>query len=392
VVGNVIYQGYTTRSHPAIRIGGDGTGQTFGRYRFVNNTVIMGNASTATVFRVFDGIESVEMHNNALFRQGSGAVNVLTDGDASWRNGRQIAGRNNWVTTGSTGIPSTWTTTRQGASPGFVDVGQRNVALSATSPLRDTGTSSFAGPTGYTFPSPLAAAAYQPPAHVLLAVGSAVPRAPVGVVDIGAFEYGNTGTPPPAPPPTSTPTTPPPPPPPPPVPTTPPPPAGSPVILYPIEDAFVRNGTYASTNFGTATALDVKSDSEPNLTRDAYLRFNLGSVPSVSSAKFRVYTALSYSDSVTPSLYPVTGSWSETTLTWNSRPGYVSSNPLGAFTVTSTSYTWKEIDITPFVRSEHGAGRRVLSFALHSPATSVEKLIFPSREAASNRPELVVTP
>lgn len=154
----------------------------------------------------------------------------------------------------------------------------------------------------------------------------------------------------------------------------------------------MRNGTYASTNFGTAPALDVKSDSEPNLTRDAYLRFNLGSIPTVSSAKFRVYAALSAVDSVTPSLYPVTASWTETALTWNSRPGYVSSNPLGAFTVTSTSYTWKEIDISAFVRNEHSAGRRVLSFALHAPAPSVEKLMFPSREASSNRPELIVTP
>ena len=39
-------------------------------------------------FRLFDGIESVEMHNNVLYRQGGGAVTVLTDGDASWVNGR----------------------------------------------------------------------------------------------------------------------------------------------------------------------------------------------------------------------------------------------------------------------------------------------------------------
>jgi hypothetical protein len=321
------------------------------------------------------------MHNNVLYRQGGGAVNVLTDADAEWKNGRQITGRNNWVTTGSSGIPSAWTNTRQGTNPGFVNVGGRDVKLVSTSALRDTGTSTFISPSGYAFPSPLPAAAYEPPPHLCLPLGAAVPRAPVGVVDIGAFEYGNTGTPPPPPPPTTEPPPPP-----------PPPPSTTPVTLRPIEDAFVRNGTYANSNFGTATVLDVKSDTEPNLTRDAYLRFDLGAVPSVSSAKFRVYAALTYSDSVTPSLYGVTGPWNETTLTWNTRPGYLSSNLLGAFTVTSTSYTWKEIDVSAFVRTEHGAGRRVLSFALHAPAPSVEKLMFPSREAASNRPELVVTP
>ncbi len=186
VVGNVLYQGYTTRSHYPIRIGGDGTGQTFGRYRFVNNTMILGNSSTAAVFRVFDGIESVEMHNNALFRLGGGAVTVLRDAEATWKNGRQIAGRNNWVTSGSSAIPSTWVGTRQGTNPGFNNVGARDVTLASTAALRDFGSSSLAGPTGYAFPSPLALPAYEPPRHALAAAPS---RVLVGAVDIGAFEY-----------------------------------------------------------------------------------------------------------------------------------------------------------------------------------------------------------
>src|SRR5574341_445963 len=38
----------------AVRVGGDGTGQTWGRYRFVNNTFVMG---AIAVFRIFDGLE-----------------------------------------------------------------------------------------------------------------------------------------------------------------------------------------------------------------------------------------------------------------------------------------------------------------------------------------------
>jgi hypothetical protein len=70
----------------------------------------------------------------------------------------------------------------------------------------------------------------------------------------------------------------------------------------------------------------------------------------------------------------------------------VSSNPLGSFTVTSVTSTWKEVDVTPFVKAEYSAGRKQISFALHSNAASVEKLMFPSREAGSNRPELRVVP
>ncbi len=188
VVGNVIFQGYPERSHHAIRIGGDGTGQTFGRYRFLNNTIVLGDASTAPVFRVFDGIESVEMHNNVIYRQGGGAVTVLGDDDASWSNGQTIAGTTNWVTSGSSSIPSSWTGTLQGTSPGVVDVSNRDVRLTAPSPLRDQGTANPPTPPDHAFPTPEPLAGFQPPLHGLSAVDSAVRRGPLCDVDIGAFE------------------------------------------------------------------------------------------------------------------------------------------------------------------------------------------------------------
>ncbi len=391
VVGNVIYQGYTTRSHPAIRIGGDGTGQTNGRYRFLNNTIVLGNATTSPVFRIFDGIDSVEMHNNVLFRLGGGAVNVFTDGDASWVSGRSIAGKNNWVTSGSTAIPTTWTGTLQGTNPGFVDINAKNVRLASGSALANAGTSSPASASGHAFPSPLASTGFEPPLHALMAVGSAVRRVAVGALDIGAFELGNTGTSVPPPPPPPTPTTPPPPPPPPP-PDPPPPPPGTTLTLFPVEDTYVRGGTYATTNYGTSTVLNVKSDASADLNRDAYLRFDLGTLASVGRATMRVYGHLTYADNVTAVLYPVVNAWSESALTWNSRPGYVSSQQLGSMTLTSTTFAWREFDVTAYIKSERAAGRRLVAFALHCPAPSDERIDINSREASSNRPELVVTP
>jgi hypothetical protein len=144
--------------------------------------------------------------------------------------------------------------------------------------------------------------------------------------------------------------------------------------LYPTEDAFVRNGIYAGTNFGSATVLDLKTDTEPNLTRDVYLRFDLGALASASSAKLRLSAALSASNSVTATLYPVSGAWSESSLTWNTRPGYVAT-ALGAFTVTGTSPVWNEIDVTAYLKSELSSSRRVVSFALHASAVSIEKMI-----------------
>ena len=60
-----------------IRVGGDGTGQTFGRYRFANNTIVLGQATTSALFRVFDGIESIEMYGNAFLAEALDAKEIF---------------------------------------------------------------------------------------------------------------------------------------------------------------------------------------------------------------------------------------------------------------------------------------------------------------------------
>ena len=113
VVGNVFRK---RNDFHVTRVGGDGTGETFGRYRFVNNTFICGANSA---FRMFDGIESIEMHNNVFYRE-SGVCTITRTVDAVWgAGGEQIAGSNNWIKTGSTAVPSTWTGTLAGSDPGF---------------------------------------------------------------------------------------------------------------------------------------------------------------------------------------------------------------------------------------------------------------------------------
>jgi len=55
-----------------VRFGGDGTGQSQGRYRFAFNTVIVAPGSGAAVFRLFTALESVEMHSNVFAMRGGG--------------------------------------------------------------------------------------------------------------------------------------------------------------------------------------------------------------------------------------------------------------------------------------------------------------------------------
>jgi hypothetical protein len=180
VVGNVLYQGYWERSHPVIRIGGDGTGQTWGRYRFANNTIVLGQASTSAVFRIFHGVESVEMHNNVLFRVGGAPVTVIRDAEAQWTNGRAISGSNNWVTSGSTEVPEEWQNTLSGSDPQLRDGERRDVRPTMTSPLCGAVTTTASAQSAL-------AAQLMPPLHTLPAPGNTKGRERAHVRDVGAF-------------------------------------------------------------------------------------------------------------------------------------------------------------------------------------------------------------
>jgi len=185
VVGNVLKK---TRDFSFVRLGGDGTGQSRGRYRFKNNTFI-GGFSGNTAFRLFDTLESVEMHNNVFFSS-AGAYRIVRDVEAVWTAGPRIAGSNNWVFTGSTFVPTQWTATITATNPGFTNASANDYSPSATSALLNAGASTTSGPTGYAFPSPLAAPLFHPPVRALIAPGTAVARPTASVIDIGAFERG----------------------------------------------------------------------------------------------------------------------------------------------------------------------------------------------------------
>ncbi len=187
VVGNVLVKDKTSY---VVRFGGDGTGETDGRYRFVNNTVIVEPGGSA-VFRLFHGIESVEMHNNVFWATGSGNVNVLRTTEAQWTQGSAlIAGKNNWVKSGASNTPSQWTNTTTGSAPGFSNAAGFDFHPTMTAAIVDKGAAALSGPSGYPFPSPLAVPAYHPPDRKLMTVGTAVSRPAVAAVDQGAYEYG----------------------------------------------------------------------------------------------------------------------------------------------------------------------------------------------------------
>jgi MYXO-CTERM domain-containing protein len=187
VVGNVLVKRGSNEGFAVVRFGGDGTGQTDGRYRFVNNTVVLAPGDTSAIFRLFEGLESVEMHNNVFVRRGGGGVNVIREVEAVWATGsRLIAGSHNWVPTGSENVPPEWTDTIMGSDPGLVDVDAFDLAIALESaPIVDQGAIPTPNFDAAPFPSPLERP-LSSPAHGALGVARPV----VGAIDLGAYEYG----------------------------------------------------------------------------------------------------------------------------------------------------------------------------------------------------------
>ncbi len=112
--------------------------------------------------------------------------------------------------------------------------------------------------------------------------------------------------------------------------------------------------------------------------------------------KLRIYAALSQSGSVSTAAYSVASTtWKESgsgSITWNNKPAR-SGSPLTGATVTinGANYATYDIDVTNYVSSEKLAGRNRVSLALHDPSAVTPHITLNSREAAANKPRLVVT-
>lgn len=163
-------------------------------------------------------------------------------------------------------------------------------------------------------------------------------------------------------------------------------------LLAPTADAYVRDGTYASTNYGTATDLLAKQ-STTSYRRISYLKFDLSAVSgTLASAKLRLHARLSgpNAGTISGAVYPVSNStWSETTITWNNRPA-LGASALRTVAVTSTTATWHEWDVTAYLNAELAASRKVVTLALVMQSTANPLIVAASRENAANPPELKV--
>lgn len=189
--------------------------------------------------------------------------------------------------------------------------------------------------------------------------------------------------------------------------------------LISIADAFVRGAT-PTVNYGTSPELQVKRTLNPGngKGRQAYIRFDTSGVTGeITNATLRIYGRLNAVTNQNINLpvaaFPLSdATWTETGLTWANKPApnvpkeltrvqltnyRTVKNDDGAVgedvTVPDASARWYEFDITAYIQQERAAGRAVTGIILRnmtSGGIGDFYTVFNSREAAENKPELVI--
>jgi hypothetical protein len=151
--------------------------------------------------------------------------------------------------------------------------------------------------------------------------------------------------------------------------------------LAPVADASV-NASTPTTRLGTSTQLI--ADASPTI--QTFVRFDLRSITGpIQQARLRLHVA-NASQGGSPSGGTIATSsnttWSETTVTWNTKPAIDGSavTTLGAV----TRNTWVEVDVTAAI-----AAGSLRTFTITS--TNSDSVYYDSREARTNPPQLVLT-
>lgn len=155
------------------------------------------------------------------------------------------------------------------------------------------------------------------------------------------------------------------------------------IDLIATDDTFVRGGTNANTNYNSSNGLEIKGDSSDSYKRQGFMKFDLSSISStarIASATLSINAAETdqYRDTGTLKIYPATGTWSEGSLTWNTKPA-VGSTSLGSATVDST-YKWYDIDVTDYVKGQLDTTGKIANFALQQEDDTGILLSVRSRE------------
>jgi hypothetical protein len=172
----------------------------------------------------------------------------------------------------------------------------------------------------------------------------------------------------------------------------------------PAADSYIRDGSYADTNFGSAAQVYIKNTPTTSYKRMTYLKFDLNTFggSSVETAILRLYGRNAETTANVPvKIYGITDdTWSESVITWNTGSPNHSST---ATTVTGVGDTatylttvemgninqYFEFDVTSFINNQ--MSDKIVSFIAVDESGANANVIINSRENSSNKPELVIT-
>ncbi|HSL77950.1 MAG TPA: DNRLRE domain-containing protein, partial [Candidatus Limnocylindrales bacterium] len=153
--------------------------------------------------------------------------------------------------------------------------------------------------------------------------------------------------------------------------------------INPVADAQVKSDS-PTTNYGSATTIRTREPSSGTIYR-SYLKFSIpSSVGSVAALKLRLFVT-----DATKNLQGVylvgDTSWNEATINWNNKPD-ISGAALATSTPSATN-AYVEINL-PTTGATPG---NLITYGLKGVNIGTDSLIVNSRNATSNRPELVIT-
>ncbi|QRR01395.1 CBM96 family carbohydrate-binding protein [Dyadobacter sandarakinus] len=163
--------------------------------------------------------------------------------------------------------------------------------------------------------------------------------------------------------------------------------------LIPLADGLVSGGVYSNSNYVSTARLSVKqvpSGGNQNANRLSYLKFQLPTGKAViTSAKLRIYGHNNENNtSIAIHAYGVNNdSWTEQAITGDNAPA-ASTSSLGSAAVNDV-YKYHEIDVTSYVNAQRQSGDVSVSFLLNDPNKSSTEVVFNSKEAGTNPPQLI---
>ncbi|WCF10744.1 DNRLRE domain-containing protein [Paenibacillus thiaminolyticus] len=168
---------------------------------------------------------------------------------------------------------------------------------------------------------------------------------------------------------------------------------GKGAVISPAADAYVRNGTYANTNYGSDNSLVVKQDGSSGYSREAYIRFDLtGLSGAVEEAKISLTTIAKQLSSLSHQAHLVSdNSWDELKITWNNKPA--GGAIIASWDVPEVGGNVK-VDVTRQVNDALANGQDKLSIVIRSNANygSLGDVSYASREhpEKASRPSMEI--